>query len=334
MSSGADGARLTAAIVGCSGSVLSEAERRFFARVQPVGFILFSRNVLDPGQLRRLVASLRESVGRADAPVMIDQEGGRVQRLGPPRWRKLPAAAEAGAAGQRAAWLLGRLIAADLAPLGIDVACAPVLDVPVEGANDVIGDRAFAREPGAVAALGRACAEGLAAGGVAPVIKHIPGHGRAMSDTHHALPRVAVSEAELQRHDFAPFRALNELPWAMTAHVVYEAIDAACATVSRTVIERVIRGEIGFDGVLVTDDLSMNALAGTLAERAAASRHAGCDVVLHCNGKLDEMTVVAEATGRLGEAGARRLIRALTARRPPEPFDADAGAGTLRELLG
>lgn len=305
-----------------------------FARVQPVGFILFGRNVVDPDQVRGLVASLRTSVGRADAPVMIDQEGGRVQRLGPPHWRKLPAAAEAGAAGRKAAWLLGRLIAAELAPLGIDIACAPVLDVPVEGAHDVIGDRAFAHDPAAVALLGRACAEGLVDGGVAPVIKHIPGHGRATADTHHALPRVAASEAELRRHDFAPFRALNDAPWAMTAHVVYEAIDAACATVSRTVVERVIRGHIGFDGVLVTDDLSMNALAGTLAERAAASRQAGCDVVLHCNGKLDEMSVVAEAAGRLGEAGARRLARALAARQAPEPFDAAAGAGRLSELLG
>lgn len=334
MSSAADLAGLTAAVLGCAGPRLGAAERRFFGATRPVGFILFARNIETPGQVRRLVDDLRDAVGRADAPVMIDQEGGRVRRLRPPHWRSLPAAAAVGQAGARAVHLLGRLLAADLQPLGIDVDCAPVLDVPVPGAHDVIGDRAFATTPGAVARLGRACAEGLLEGGVVPIVKHIPGHGRATADSHHDLPRVDASLGALRRRDFAPFRALADLPWAMTAHVVYTAIDAdRCATVSPVVIDRIIRGEIGFDGTLLSDDVSMNALAGTLAGRAAAARDAGCDIVLHCNGKLPEMKAVAEAAGRVGRAGARRLAAALASRRAPAPFDAAKGAAALDRML-
>jgi len=334
LSSVAERARLTAAVFGCAGPRLTAPERRFFARIRPVGFILFARNIEAPDQVRTLIADLRASVGRADAPVMLDQEGGRVQRLRPPQWRGLPPAAVVASGGVRAARLLGRLLAADLRPLGFDVDCAPVLDIPVPGAHDVIGDRAFATTPVAVARLGRACAEGLLAGGVVPIIKHIPGHGRATADSHHHLPRVAATLGALQRRDFAPFRALADLPWAMTAHVVYDAIDRdACATVSAPVIKRAIRGEIGFDGVLLSDDLSMNALAGTLAERAAASRAAGCDVVLHCNGRLPEMETVAKAAGPLGAAGARRLGRALRWRQDPAPFDAERGTRTLATLI-
>jgi beta-N-acetylhexosaminidase len=335
LSSAAERARLTAAVFGCAGPGLTAPERRFFARVRPVGFILFARNIDTPDQVRNLIADLRASVGRADAPVMLDQEGGRVQRLRPPHWRNLPPAAAVASGGVRAARLLGRLLAADLRPLGFDVDCAPVLDVPVPGAHDVIGDRAFAATPGAVARLGRACADGLLAGGVVPIVKHIPGHGRATADSHHHLPRVTATLGALRRRDFAPFRALADLPWAMTAHVVYEAVDRdACATVSATVIKRVIRGDIGFDGVLLSDDLSMNALAGSLTERTTMSRSAGCDVVLHCNGRLPEMETVAKAAGPLGASGARRLGRALRWRQDPEPFDAELGARTLTELIG
>jgi len=306
LSSSADQA-LTAAVFGCAGPTLGADEARWFARVQPVGFILFGRNVESPDQVRRLVARLREAVGR-HSPVLIDEEGGRVQRLRPPHWPDLPSAAEAARQGEEGARSLGRAISAKLVPLGIDVACAPVLDVPVAGSHDVIGGRAFARDAPTVARLGRACAQALIAAGVAPIAKHIPGHGRATVDSHHALPRVAASWDELRQTDFLPFRELNGLPWAMTAHVVYEAIDAdRCATLSPTVIERAIRGDIGFDGVLLTDDLSMSALTGTLAERTAAALAAGCDVVLHCDGKPEAMAAVAQAAGRPTDRAARRL---------------------------
>ena len=315
-------------------------ERDLFATARPLGFILFGRNCETPDQVRALVADLRAAVGRADAPVLIDQEGGRVARLRPPHWRALPAAARVGAIAGRdpvlageAARLCGRLIAADLVSLGIDVDCAPLIDVPVAGADAVIGDRAFASDPALVADLGRAFRNGLEAGGVTPVIKHIPGHGRALVDSHHRLPRVETSLADLRSRDFAPFRALADAPWAMTAHVVYTAIDDRPATLSAAVIERVIRGEIGFDGVLISDDLSMNALSGTVAERALAALDAGCDLALHCNGELDEMRTVAAAVPTMSAAARARLERAEAARRPPEPFDAAAGVARLAALL-
>jgi beta-N-acetylhexosaminidase len=330
-----------AAILGLEGPRLKPEERRFFADSQPLGFILFKRNCENPAQLKELVGELRAAVGRQDCPVLIDQEGGRVARLGPPNWRQPPAAITFARLAERdldlggeAARLNARLMAADLADAGITVDCAPVLDIPVPGAHDVIGDRAHGSAPGLVATLGRAVCEGLLEGGVLPVVKHIPGHGRAAADTHVALPVVTASEAELQRTDFAPFRALNDMPWAMTGHVVYAAIDAAApATTSRGVIERVVRGHIGFRGLLVSDDLSMNALEGTVAERARAALDAGCDVVLHCNGRMDEMAAVAGATPPLGEAGMARWERGESLRHAPAAFDRAKAASRLAELL-
>jgi beta-N-acetylhexosaminidase len=311
-----------AVLFGCAGKTLIDEEKRFFAQADPLGFILFARNIESPDQVRALVRSLRDCVGR-DAPVLIDQEGGRVQRLRPPHWRNRPPMAIFGAMAKRdltqaraAARLDARLIAADLADLGIDVNCAPVLDVPVAGAHDIIGDRAFATDPVLIADLARAVCDGLLDGGVLPIIKHIPGHGRAMVDSHHDLPVVATTAAVLSATDFLTFRLLRDAPWAMTAHVVYAAFDAERpATASPVVIGRVIRDEIGFDGVLLSDDLSMQALKGGFADRAAAALTAGCDVALHCNGDMTEMRAVASGARALSEAAQQRLTRATAMRR-------------------
>ena len=256
---------IRACILGCSGTTLSAEEAAFFADAKPWGFILFARNVDGPDQVRRLVADLRATVKRDDAPVLIDQEGGRVQRLGPPHWRRYPSGAAYGAAGAQVARLGGRLIAHDLIELGITVDCAPVLDLPAPGAHAVIGDRAFGERPTEVATLARAMADGLLSGGVLPIVKHIPGHGRALTDSHEALPRVHASKHDLESWDFQPFRLLSELPAAMTAHVVYTAFDETNpATTSKSVIDQAIRGAIGFDGLLISDDLEMKALSGSL----------------------------------------------------------------------
>jgi beta-N-acetylhexosaminidase len=291
-------------ILGCAGKTLTPDEIRFYGDERPWGFILFARNIGEPEQIRDLVASMRDSIGRPQAPVFIDQEGGRVQRLRPPIAPNYPAGAELGAlyrndrdAGLRAAWLLARLHAFDLLRLGITADCLPVLDVPVEGASDVIGSRAYGTDPESVAALGKAAAEGLLSGGVLPVMKHIPGHGRALADTHFELPTVNTPMDELRAHDFAPFKALNHLPIAMTAHVVYSAIDPHNpATTSAKVIEEIVRGEIGFDGLLVSDDTSMKALSGDFPSKAASILAAGCDLVLHCNGVMEEMVGIASRT--------------------------------------
>lgn len=315
-----------AMILGASGKALTSDEAAFYRAERPWGFILFARNIGEPAQIRDLVAALRDSVDRPEAPVFIDQEGGKVQRLRPPLAPNYPTAAALGAiyrgdreAGLRAAWLLARLHAFDLSRLGITADCLPVLDVPVEGANDVIGSRAYGKDPEAVAALGRAAAEGLMSGGVLPVMKHVPGHGRASADTHLVLPTVEASREELSAHDFAPFRALRDLPMAMTAHVVYAAIDpAAPATTSAKVVREIIRGEIGFDGLLMSDDTSMKALAGDFPSKAAAILDAGCDLVLHCNGVMAEMAGIASRT-RLLEG--RSLERAQAALRFIETRD-------------
>ncbi len=326
---------ISAAILGCAGVTLSAQEKAFFRSVRPWGFILFGRNVAGgPDQVRALVGALRETVGRADAPVLIDQEGGRVQRLGPPQWRRYPPGRAYGdLAGndpllRREITRLGaRLIAHDLAALGINVDCVPVLDVPDPSGHEIIGDRAYGRTADEVAVLGRAAAEGLIAGGVLPVIKHIPGHGRARADSHLELPVVDAGVDELDARDFAPFKALSDMPMAMTAHVIYSAVDGKRpATTSRAVMRRVVRGAIGFDGLVMSDDLSMKALSGDFPERARASRAAGCDVVLHCNGGMDEMKQVVAGAGELVGRAARRAQAALARlARVAEPFDAAEG---------
>ena len=330
-----------AAILGCAGTTLDADERRLLAEADPAGFILFKRNCEDPQQVRALIAALREAVARADAPVLVDQEGGRVVRLGPPRWQAPPAAALIGAlaeadeaAGVRAAWLSARLAAADLAPLGFTLNCAPVLDLRFPGASTVVGDRSLGADPALVARLGRAVADGHAAGGIVPAIKHMPGHGRAGVDSHAVLPRVDAPLAALRARDFLPFRALRDVPAGLTAHVLYTALDAERpGTVSPAVIAEAVRGDIGFDGLLMSDDLSMGALSGSVGGRAAAALAAGCDLALHCNGRCAEMEEVAQAVPRLAGRALERFERMLAARREPDAFDAGEGRRELDALL-
>ena len=306
-----------AAILGCAGPELTAAERAFFHAADPLGFIVFARNLVDPAQMRRLTGDLRASVGRANAPILVDQEGGRVARLKAPHWRHPPAADRFGAIAVQdraraalAVRLNHELIAGELLDIGLNVDCAPLVDVRAAGAHDVIGDRAFGTDPYLVADLGRAAAEGLMAGGVMPIVKHIPGHGRALVDSHHDLPRVETDFDTLMETDFVPFRALCDIPWAMTAHIVYTSLDAIRpATLSPTVITEIIRGEIGFTGLLLSDDLSMKALKGGLDELAQASLEAGCDVVLHCNGDMAEMERVVRGAKSLSAAGLARYER-------------------------
>ena len=328
-------------VCGCADPRLEPDEVAFFAGERPFGLILFQRNCREPAEVRDLVAAFRQAVQRPDAPVLIDQEGGRVQRLRPPVWPAYPAAGVLGrlhggdrAAGLRATWLSARLIAADLADLGIDVDCAPVLDVPVGGASQVIGDRAFGGEPASVAALGRAFADGLMAGGVLPVVKHMPGHGRARADSHAELPVVDADLETLAASDFVPFAELADLPIAMTAHVAYAALDGdRPATVSPTVIRDIIRRRISFAGLLLSDDVSMRALSGDYRSRTSAIYDAGCDLVLHCNGRTEEMRAVAGAAPDLAGPSGDRAARALAVRQSPAPFDRDAGRAELDALL-
>ena len=331
---------MRAFITGLAGATLTTAERHFVEEAAPWGLILFKRNVNTPDALRRLIGEFRTAVGR-QAPVLVDQEGGRVQRLGPPHWSTYPPGATYGAvfdrdpdAGLRAARLGGRLIANDLAQLGIDVDCAPVADVPAAGADPVIGDRAYGADPAKVAALAGAFARGLVEGGVLPVLKHLPGHGRATADSHQRLPVVTADRAALDATDFAAFRPLSDLPLGMTAHVVFTAVDpVAPATTSANIVRHVIRDSIGFTGLLMSDDISMGALSGSLSERTRTAIAAGCDVVLHCNGVLSEMVeVAAEAPALAGDA-AHRAGTALAARKPPAPFDLGASRAELAKLL-
>jgi beta-N-acetylhexosaminidase len=316
-------------ITGISGLQLSAEERDFIRSECPWGFILFKRNIETPRQVASLVEELKNLVGYTDAPILIDQEGGRVQRLGPPHWPIYPPGALFAtlydidpALGLTAARLSARLIAADLDELGINVDCLPLADVPVPGADAVIGDRAYGTNPDKVASIARAVADGLEQGGILPVLKHIPGHGRAKADSHFRLPEVKTARSELERTDFAAFRALAELPMAMTAHVVFSALDPVHpATTSATIIAQVIRGAIGFQGLLMSDDVSMNALSGSIAERTRAIFSAGCDIVLHCNGKLEEMREVAAETPELSGKSLERAALALASRRAAQPFD-------------
>lgn len=330
-------------ILGAAGPRLSDAETSFYAEHKPAGFILFRRNIETPEQVKALVCAMKDAASNPDALILIDQEGGRVARLRPPHWPSYPTGAAYGAlwhidpdlAGE-AAFLGARLIADDLAQLGINVDCLPVLDVPVPGAHDVIGDRAYGREPHIVMALGRAASQGLLEGGVLPIIKHIPGHGRATGDSHLVLPRVSASRYQLDQTDFPPFRALGDLDLAMTAHVVYEAIDPnEPATTSRKVITEVIRGQMGFDGLLMSDDLSMQALSGDFTSRRKAVLSEGCDLVLHCNGEMAEMTPIAEGCPDISAPAKKRLDRALATLKKPArlAFDRGQAQARLAELL-
>lgn len=332
----------TALIVGLAAGALSSDERAYLADVKPAGIILFRRNVLDPAAVAPLVASAKSAIGRDDVLVLIDQEGGRVQRIKAPAARDLPPAAAFASLYERdeaaaidAAYAISRLAAEELRAFGVTMNCAPVLDLPVDGAHDVIGDRAYGRAPDQVIALARAVAEGLLAGGVVPVIKHIPGHGRAMSDSHFDLPVVTTTHAELSKTDFLPFKALADAPAAMTAHVVFSGIDPANpASTSLAIIDGVIRREIGFDGLLMSDDLSMKALTGPMRARAEAVFAAGSDLALHCNGDIAEMRAAAEGSPNLDGRAAERFARAvaLTARR--DPFDLASAIAALDRLSG
>jgi len=328
-------------ITGIFGTTVNADERAFIAAERPWGFILFKRNIETPAQVASLVDELKTCAGRSDAPVFIDQEGGRVQRLGPPHWPVYPPGSLFGALydmdpaiGLKAATLSARLIAADLSELGISVDCLPLADVPVAGADAVIGNRAYGTEPAKVAAIARAVTRGLEEGGILPVLKHIPGHGRATADSHLRLPTVDTSEDELEKTDFAAFRPLSDLPMAMTAHVVFSALDPVHpATTSATIISQVIRGVIGFQGLLMSDDVSMNALSGSIAERTKASFLAGCDMVLHCNGNFEEMREVAAETPELSGNALQRAEQALASRGAPQPFDRVAGRAELEALM-
>jgi beta-N-acetylhexosaminidase len=332
----------TRAIFGCAGTALSSAEKDFFVSNKPWGFILFARNLVDRPQTLALTEALRATVADDKAPILVDQEGGRVMRLKPPEWSGRPPAAAFGSlyqvdpgAAREAIYLNARLIALDLSEIGINVDCAPLLDLPMRDADPVIGDRAFGSDPAQVIDLGRAFIDGLGDGGVLAVMKHMPGHGRASSDSHVALPRVSSSSEELSATDFVPFRSLNQCPMAMTAHVIYEAIDPRRpATTSPRLIRDVIRGEIGFDGLLMSDDVSMGALSGPISARTKAVLFAGCDIVLHCNGDMSEMEQVAEETGPLDGYALRRADHALAHLRGAKPFDRCAGESRLTELMG
>ncbi len=324
-------------IFGCEGIALKDDEKAFFRDNDPWGFILFARNLENPDQIRALTSELRQAVGR-DAPVLIDQEGGRVARLRPPHWLDwLPALDQMEKVGPengpRSMWIRYRLIAAELKALGIDTNCAPVADIPTEDVHPIIRNRCYGRDVGSVVAAGRAVADGLLAGGVLPVLKHIPGHGRPVADSHEELPRTDVDPETLWASDFAAFHQLNDLPMAMTAHVIYAVIDPeSCATHSERMI-CLIREEIGFDGLLMTDDLSMSALTGSLADRSRKALDAGCDLILHCSGDIEEMGAVADESGRLSEAAQARAEAALAWRKKPLACDQQALLAELADLL-
>ena len=321
-----------AVIFGCDGHVLTADEIAFFRAVQPWGFILFGRNCGSPEQVKALTASMREVLERENAPILIDQEGGRVQRLRGQHWRPRPAAADFGAvsrqnprAARDLAYDNARIMGSELYDLGINVDCTPCVDVPVEGAHGIIGDRAFANDPWVVAGLGQSVIDGMMDSGVLPIIKHLPGHGRARADSHMELPVVDSSREELERTDFTPFRALARAHLGMTAHVVFSAIDPqAPATTSKKVIDEVVRGFIGFDGLLMTDDLTMRALKGSLAERVKASIAAGCDMILHCTRHMEEMREIAEATPVLSGRAMERAEQALAALKKPKSVEVAA----------
>ena len=328
--------RFGATILDGDGHRLTTEEKAFFRDVNPFGFILFARNIDTPDQVRALCDDYREAVGR-DCPITIDQEGGRVQRLRAPQWREWLAPLDfvkaAGAQAERAMYLRYRVIAHELREIGIDSNCAPMVDVADTTTHDFLRNRCYSDDAATVASLGRAAADGMLDGGVLPVVKHIPGHGRATADSHFDLPKVDAPRDGLDAHDFAPFKALNDLPMGMTAHLVYSAIDEQAATLSKPVMD-VIRDDIGFDGLIMTDDIAMKALSGDLGELSRDALTAGCDVILHCNGTLDERRTVAEAAGEMDDAAQRRAEAALMQRKTPDQIDISALDAELEALLG
>lgn len=325
-----------ATILDADGLRLSADEKAFFREANPFGFILFARNIESAPQVRALCADFREAVGR-DCLITIDQEGGRVQRLRPPLARSWRPALEhvhlAGVGAQRAMYLRYRLIAHELRDLGIDSNCAPVADLVTPQTHPFLQNRCYGSSVSEVAALARAVAQAHLDGGVLPVVKHMPGHGRANADSHKDLPHVAAALAALQQGDFAVFKALNDLPLGMTAHLVYEALDQHPATISERVMG-LIRHDIGFDGLIMTDDISMKALGGSPAEKAEAARAAGCDLVLYCNATLDDRRAAAEAAGEMDEAGLVRADRALVLRQSVQALDIEAAEAELSALMG
>jgi len=325
-----------ACIFGCESTTLNAAEKQFYKDAQPWGFILFARNLETPDQIRALTSELRNTVGY-DAPILIDQEGGRVQRLRSPEWSEwLPPLEQVEAlpneAAQAAIYLQYRIIAAELKTLGIDVNCAPMLDIATKDSHEIIENRCFGRDADTVSTMGRAAANGLLDGGVLPIIKHIPGHGRANMDSHFELPVLDTAQSVLSSSDFVPFQRLSDLPMAMTAHITYTDIDPDhCATQSPKVINT-IRSDIGFDGLIMTDDLSMKALKGSFADRCDASFSAGCDVVLHCNGVMDEMTQVAKAVPALSGRSLERAQAATQLRHTPDEFDMESAKASFQQF--
>jgi beta-N-acetylhexosaminidase len=330
-----------AVVYGCAGMELSAEERDFYRDANPLGFILFARNIDTPDQVRRLTAELRASVDRPEAIIMIDQEGGRVQRLRPPHWPDYPAMRKFGMkaasdpnGAAECVRLAYRLIAGDLSVLGIDVDCAPVLDLPAPDGHEIIGDRAFSDDPVIIARLGQACCDGLMSGGVMPVIKHIPGHGRATADSHMELPRVEAARDVLEKTDFAPFRALRHAPAAMTAHIVYDALDPENpGSSSLAVVAEIIRDHIGFDGLLFSDDVCMKALQGPLADRVTSVLDAGCDVALHCDGNFDDMVAIAETCPRMRPDSVDRLNAARPSATDSQSIDRDAAERRVSAFL-
>jgi len=333
---------LKAFISGCAGKTLTDAERALFAKERPCGLILFARNVDNPEQVRALIAAFKAAVGSEEVLILVDQEGGRVQRFRSPHWRNMPPARCYGdlyetdpEAAKRAAFAGARLMAAELYDLGLNVNCTPCIDVPQKGAHDIIGDRAFSTDPDVVIALGRAVMDGTLAGGVLPVIKHVPGHGRARADSHLSLPRIDAAKDDLEAVDFRPFQALHDAPLAMTAHVLLPAFDERRpATVSPVIMGQVIRDQMGLTGLVMSDDIGMKALKGPFAERARAVIEGGCDVVLHCGGNLAEMTEVAGAVPLLDGEAATRFERARDCLHVPQPFDPAEAMALVSEAAG
>lgn len=325
-----------AAIFGCSGRVLTPDEAAFFRDADPYGFILFARNIESPDQVRRLTDDLRASTGH-DAPILVDQEGGRVQRLRAPHWREwlppLDQVAQSGAQAAGGMALRSRIIAQELRSVGIDANCAPCCDLASDVTHPFLRNRCYGSDPGEVAAIARAVAEAHLAGGVLPVMKHMPGHGRSTADTHHDLPTVTASAEDLDATDFAPFHALRDMPMAMTAHLIFAAFDPERPATQSPVMIDVIRNRIGFSGLLMTDDLNMQALSGSLADRTAAARAAGCDIALHCKGDLAEMQAVAAAAGRMDSASLARAAAALAWRKTPDAVDIAALEDDLAKVL-